>query len=247
MVLRRAGPWSGTVLALLRHLEKVGFTGAPRVVGSGLSDDGREMLSYIEGESPHPHAWSDEGAASVGRLLAQLHAATRSFESSRNSDWHPWWGRDLPGTDRVIGHCDVGPWNIIARDGRAVAFVDWEFAGPVDAVWELVHAAWLNAQLYDDDLAERHGLPDTAARAKQLRIILDAYGLPRSEREGFVEKLIAFAVHDARAEAVNGAVTPETTSAVVGDSYPVLWAITWRVRSASWMFKNRALLEKAIG
>ena len=49
VVLREAGPWSATVLALLRHLEAAGFAGAPRVVGSGFAADGREMLSYIPG------------------------------------------------------------------------------------------------------------------------------------------------------------------------------------------------------
>jgi len=32
--------------------------------------------------------------------------------------------------DPVYGHGDVGPWNIVARDGIPIAFVDWEFAGP---------------------------------------------------------------------------------------------------------------------
>src|SRR5258706_7294110 len=44
VVYREAGPWSGAVLALLRHLEKAGFAGAPRVVGSGFAADGREMV-----------------------------------------------------------------------------------------------------------------------------------------------------------------------------------------------------------
>jgi len=30
----------------------------------------------------------------------------------------------------VIGHCDVAPWNIVARDGPPAGLIDWEFAGP---------------------------------------------------------------------------------------------------------------------
>lgn len=112
----------------------------------------------------------------------------------------------------VLGHCDTGPWNIIARDGSPVALIDFEFAGPVDAVWELAQAAWLNAQLHDD-VAEQCHLPDTAARSRQLRLILDGYGPPRRQRGDFVDKMIAFAVHDARAEAVRTGLTAETTSA----------------------------------
>ena len=29
--------------------------------------------------------------------------------------WFPWHGRDLGGPVKVIGHCDVAPWNIVAR------------------------------------------------------------------------------------------------------------------------------------
>ena len=70
------------MLALLRHLEREGFRGAPRVVGSGFDDDGRETLAYIEGESPQPHAWSDDGAAAIGALLRDLHRATATFHAS---------------------------------------------------------------------------------------------------------------------------------------------------------------------
>ena len=69
VVLRPVAPWTATVHSLLRHLEEVGFSGAPRVVGSGFAPDGRETLSYIEGEFTHPGPWTIEGAAGVGHLL----------------------------------------------------------------------------------------------------------------------------------------------------------------------------------
>lgn len=246
IVYRQSAPWSPTVLAFLRHLEGVGFAGAPRVVGGGFAPDGREMLSYIDGTSPHPYAWDEEAVAGVGRLLRGLHAAAATFTPPPEAIWKPWFGRKLPGSEPVIGHCDTGPWNVIAHGGRPVALIDFEFAGPVDAIWELAQAAWLNAQLHDDDVAERFGLPDAAARARQLKLILDGYGLPGRERADFVDKMITFAVHDARTEAVNSGVTPETTSGTTASGYPFAWAITWRVRSASWMLTNRTLLQRAI-
>ncbi len=42
-VRRNAGPWTPAVHALLRHLEYVGFTGAPRALG--MDEQGREVLS----------------------------------------------------------------------------------------------------------------------------------------------------------------------------------------------------------
>jgi hypothetical protein len=54
-------------------------------------------------------------------------------------------------------------------------------------------------------------------------------------------------VHSARAEAIEFAVAPETTAGVTSSGYPFVWAITWRVRSASWMLANRSRLQQAIG
>ncbi len=246
VVYRDPGPWSKTVLGFLRHLEHAGFAGAPRVIGDGFAPDGREMLSYIAGQSPQPHAWEEEQVSEVGRLLKGLHEAARTFRPGFDAIWKPWFGRELPGSRPVIGHCDTGPWNFIAQDGHPVALIDFEYAGPVDAVWELAQAAWLNAQLHDDDVAERNGLPDAAARARQLRLILDGYGLDRRDRGDFVEKMITFAVHDARAEAISSGVTLETTGTTSVDGYPFTWGIAWRVRAASWMLTNRRLLERAI-
>ena len=57
-VRRPARSWSRTVHALLRHLEAVGFTGCPRVVGGGFDADGNEVITYIEGAIQHPHSVS---------------------------------------------------------------------------------------------------------------------------------------------------------------------------------------------
>jgi len=71
---------------------------------------------------------------------------------------------------------------------------------------------------------------------------LDGYGVPLRSRPGLVERLVDVAIHAARAEAVDGGVTPES-AAVTEEGYPLLWAIAWRVRSASWIARHRALLE----
>lgn len=245
VVLRDAGPWSVAVLALLRHFEVVGFDGAPRVVGSGFDADGREMIRFVPGSSPHPSPWSGEELYRIGDLLRRAHSAAATFRV-HNAEWRSWFGRDLPGDDAVIGHCDPGPWNIVRKPDGKLALIDWEYAGPTDAIWELAHAAWLNAQLHDDDIAEMHGLPDVEARARQVGELLDGYRLGRARRQGFVARMIEFAVHSARAEAVTHAVTATSTEAVTAAGYPLLWAITWRTRSAAWMATHRQTLERAI-
>ena len=74
-----------------------------------LDPDGREVLTFIEGEFTQPGPWSLDGAAASGGLLRSLHEATRSFRPPPAAVWFPWHGRDLGDPARVIGHCDVAP------------------------------------------------------------------------------------------------------------------------------------------
>ena len=241
MVIRDTGPWTPAVHALLRHLEHVGFTAAPRLAGSGLDQDGREVLTFIDGEFTQPGPWSPEGAAALGTLLRDLHQATRTFRPPAGATWFPWHGRDLGGPDKIVGHCDVAPWNIVARDGLPVALIDWETAGPVDPLVELAQLCWLNAKLHDDIVAEREHLPPAADRARQLAAIVDAYGLTAAQRRGFLDQIIQFAICDTAAEADDAAIMPETTA------HPTaLWAMAWRARSAAWMIRNRRTLQNAL-
>jgi hypothetical protein len=241
VVIRDAGPWTPTVHWLLRHLEDVGFSAAPRLVGSGFDSDGWETLTYIDGEFIQPGPWSLEGAAALGGLLRSLHQATSTFQPPPDAVWFPWHGRDLGGPVKVIGHCDVAPWNIVARDGMPVALIDWETAGPVDPLVELAQLCWLNAKLHDDIVAEREGLPPVADRARQLAAIVDAYGLDADQRRGFLDQIVEFAITDTAWEADDAGVTPGMTS------HPIaLWAMAWRARSAAWMLRNRQTLEAAV-
>jgi aminoglycoside phosphotransferase (APT) family kinase protein len=166
-VKRAAGPGTGAVHALLRHLEDTGFTGAPRVVGTGLDDEGNEVLTYVEGTVVHQRTLSGEAVWQAGRLLGDLHTATASFRPPPELRWRSWWSHQ-EGPGSVIGHCDAGPWHTVVRDGLPVAFIDWTLAGPVDRLDEVVSTAWWHAQLHDDDVAARNDLPDAATRARWL-------------------------------------------------------------------------------
>ena len=245
VVYRRAGPQSPAVLALLRHLEREGFPAAPRVVEPGLHE-GRELLTYVDGDVHERGPWDEHALATLGGLLRRLHDATRTFPAGEHR-WRDTFARHLPtGGDVVIGHGDLGPWNIVSRDGMPVAFIDWDTAGPVGALWDLAFAAWLNVQLHDDDVAEHQGLGDVAERARHLRVFLDGYGLPRDARPAFVSRIAELAIHEARDEAIKGGVTRSSTEGVLDNGYPILWAVTWRARSASWILTHRDELIAAV-
>lgn len=246
VVYRSAKPQSRTVLDLLRYLEEADFPASPRVVGSGFDDHGREMLGYIEGSSPQPNPWSDEALAQLGALLRELHDVTSGFDFAPDAIWFDRFTRHLPGNHEVIGHGDLGPWNVLADNGMPVAFIDWDQAGPVNPMWELAEAAWLNVQLHDDDVAALARLPGPTDRARQLRIFVDAYGLPRHDRPSFVDRMAEFAIHSAAEEARLGEVRPESATPIDETGFPVMWAIAWRARAASWILRHRNLLLAAL-
>lgn len=212
VVLKPGGPWAPAVLALLRHLEDVGFEAAPKAVGDGYAADGRMTLTYVPGESAHPSAWREDDVGRVGELLRELHEATRSFCPPPSAAWQSTWLHDVGDSgELVVGHGDAAPWNIVGPNASVEALIDWDFAGPVNRISEL-----------------------------------DGYGLDRSRRSELVERMIEVAVHAARAEAVRAGVHPDSSQAIDNDGYPILWAITWRARSASWMIRNRSLLLASV-
>jgi Phosphotransferase enzyme family len=253
LVLRGQRPWSETVVGLLRHLEQRGFPYSPRPAGAGFSSDGREQLVFIHAGSA-PALWSDDGCHQIGVILRELHRSAVGY-SPREPTWMPWWGRDLPGSDRLIGHGDVAPWNLLARDGLPVALLDWDTAGPMAGVWDLAQAVWLNAQLHDDDIAARLGLPDVDQRARLARAICDGYEVAPGDRADLVDRMIELAVRTAAQEAIDAGVTPTgqhpRPMGLLGGGPPfagqdLLWAVTWRTRSARWMLANRRRLSQSL-
>jgi thiamine kinase-like enzyme len=76
------------------------------------------------------------------------------------------------GSERVVGHNDVCPENTLFRSGRAVAFIDFDFAAPTDPVLDLAHLLrmWVPLGIAaGPDRAERH--------ATRMRCATNAYGV----------------------------------------------------------------------
>lgn len=166
----------------------------------------------------------------------------------------PCWARSLTGDEWIIGHCDVAPWNLVCRDAVPIALVDWDSCGPVAPIWELAHAIWLNSQLFDE-VAESRGLPSVRERLHLARLICDGYGVPARLRKQLPDALIEVAVRTAAQEAVDSGVTETdyfpAKHGLLGGGEPLsghdlVWAMTWRIRSARWLLDNRSALAKAL-
>ena len=179
-VLRPSSPHSGSVHAFLRAVRSAGFDGAPMPVG--VDEDGHERLTFIHGEVPVPPypdwSQSDGALASIAALLRRLHDAARGF-NPHGHDWSDELADPAGGT--LVCHNDVCPENVVFRDGVAVALIDFEFAAPGRAVYDLSHLARLCVPIEDDVDQVRLGWRP-ANRPARLRLVADAYGLDRRGR-----------------------------------------------------------------
>jgi hypothetical protein len=186
-VLRPSNPHTPAVHRFLRALRTTGFTGASEPVG--VDGDDRERLGFIEGDvavPPYP-AWvqTDEALVSITELLAAFHRA--SARVGVQADDGPWSDEMAdPQGGSVVCHNDVCLENVVFRDGRAIALLDFDFCAPGRPVYDLAAFARMCVPIDDDVNAERLGwrAPD---RPRRLRLVADASGL---DARGRVELLV---------------------------------------------------------
>jgi hypothetical protein len=185
-VRRPQRPTSPATHALLRHLADVGFAGSPRVLG--VDERGREVLTYVPGTAvapPYP-AWAltDEALVSVAHLLRDYHRAVSTFDLTA----HVWPPSPPPRfAGELVSHNDPNLDNIVFRDGRAVALIDFDLASPGSRVWDVACAVRLWAPLRPDRYI------DDARRGRALarfRLFVDSYGLGEHDRSRLVAAVL---------------------------------------------------------
>jgi len=184
-VRRPQNATSEAVRALLGHLERTRFTGAPRFLG--VDERGRETLSYIEGEAvlePYP-AWSltDEALVSVALLMRRYHDAVSAFDPSPYA-----WPNAVPEPYRgeLVTHNDPNLDNVIFSAGGAIALIDFDLASPGSAVWDIGCAARLWVPLRHESDVPR---PLRGRSLARLRLFVDAYGVSPPDREQLADVL----------------------------------------------------------
>jgi hypothetical protein len=183
----RRPPEPPGVVALLKWYEHVGFDGAPRYLGG--DEQGREMLTFVEGEPAFaPVPSGDEVVSAIGRLLRRAHDAQAGFVAPEDAGWDT----HVAGVDRgeVICHLDLFWTNVIFRDGLPVALIDWELAAPSSRVLEVALAATYWAGIRTDEQLESWGIP-LERRGERLRILCDSYGLDGWQRSLLLDELVA--------------------------------------------------------
>lgn len=180
-VRRNLKPGSHKVHTLLNHLDNKGFKQAPRFLG--IDDDGREILTYIEGEAGNypvaEYMWSNEALEEIAKLLRFYHDSVRDFlfdETWETID-------NTPIIHEVLCHNDFAIYNIIFKDKKPVAIIDFDNVGPGPRIWDVAYALYTCVPLsrynlsktteekvfYDSD-------QDAELTKQRVKLFLEAYG-----------------------------------------------------------------------
>lgn len=192
-------PWSTSVHLLLEHLESVGFAAAPRFLG--IDDEGREVLSYVEGicgadGSNGPgfgaHVWAmvvpEDGLMRFAGFLREYHNAVAGFAAPQDARWATGTGPLGPG--EIICHNDVGPWNVVWRDSTPICLIDWDYAAPAPPLDDVAFALWWSIPFAsDDDCLTWRRFSTPPDRRHRIEVFAAAYGL--ASADGLVDAVIA--------------------------------------------------------
>jgi Ser/Thr protein kinase RdoA (MazF antagonist) len=238
-VHRPAGPHTPAIQELLRHLGRVGFEGAPRALG--VDEAGRDVREFVEGQVPRPplQPWmaADDALEGLALLLRRYHDAVAGFVPPADARWQLWVG--APGRGDTICHYDLYPPNVVFRDRRPFALIDWEWAQPAPRLFDVASAVSKWTPLADDAHREKWGF--TGDRRTRLRLFCDVYGLSRAERGELIDTVlwrnrISYDTHLA------------WSAAGVG-SFAHSWANglgAKLLRTRRWIEDNRLTLERAL-
>lgn len=173
--------WTPAVHSLLKYLEHAGFKYSPRVLG--FDEQGREILSFIEGESGK-EGWSriisDEGLQRFAKLLREYHDVIAGFHPPANAEWA--YSKGAPKAGEIMCHGDFGPWNIVWQGDEPVGIVDWDFVLPAVPQYDILYALEYAAPFRDDKAAlEQHHFPEVPDRKRRIKVFLGAYGTTNIE------------------------------------------------------------------
>lgn len=225
-VHRTAPEGAPFVRRVLRRFEEHRWPGAPRFLG--VDEDGREILSYIDGHAAWepaqpPDVSGRDSLIRVAELVREFHDLTA--------------GTALAGSAEVVCHNDLSPKNTIYRDLgaglRPVAFIDWDLAAPGERVADVALVCW-------QYLGLGPGITDPPEAARMVRVLADAYGL--ADRAALVDTILWWQNRcwqgiEGSAEQGDPAANRLRDLGVVG-----------RVRAAHrWTAQHRRTLQRALG
>ncbi|PTL39118.1 phosphotransferase [Alkalicoccus saliphilus] len=185
-VRRQLKPVSALIHPLLKHLEAKGFDFAPKFLG--IDEQGREVLTYIEGEAGNyplkEYMWSDDVLKEIAEKQRAFHDAVADFLVPDR--WQPL--DNTPDNFEVICHNDFAVYNIIFHQEKPVGIIDFDVAAPGPRLWDIAYTLYTCVPLSRFYLTETgkavyYNPAQDAGRIKQrVQLFFASYGMEGMEK-----------------------------------------------------------------
>ncbi|MFE8699719.1 phosphotransferase [Cytobacillus sp. FJAT-54145] len=177
---------------LLKHLERKGFSYAPKFLG--IDEKGREVLTFIEGEAGNDplkeYMWSDDALKGIAKLLRLYHDAVKDFPLT--DEWKPI--DHTPDPFEVICHNDFARYNIIFNHKSPVGIIDIDVAAPGPRLWDIAYTLYTCVPLSRFYLSETgeevyyDSLQHASRIKKRINLFFESYG--ESKEDKYLEMVL---------------------------------------------------------
>lgn len=184
---------STKIHALLKHLESKSFSYAPKFLG--IDGEGREILSFIEGEAGNyplkKYMWSNDVLKEIAKMLRLYHDAVSDFPLL--NEWTPMV--NTPDKIEVVCHNDFAIYNIIFNHEKPVGIIDFDIAAPGPRLWDIAYTLYTCiplSRLYHTETGETvyyDPLKDADRIKQRVKLFFESYGIVGMEK-GFLEMVL---------------------------------------------------------
>jgi len=194
---------------VLQFLERKHFKHSQRY--RGKDEENREIFAYVEGFIPADLGdTTDIQLQSFMKIVREFHDISQDFVKSDTL---------------VLCHDDLSPCNVVFRDDRPIAIIDWNDVHPDERWQDLTYILWLWINIGSH--YENKNI------VSQMRSALNAYGADETTKHDFANKLI---------KRMNRVLTETDKSRKDYEKIK-----EWVQYSIRWVEKNKIAIQNEIG
>lgn len=187
-VVRPGNAWTPYVHDFLTYMHENGFSNIPKPYG--ISAEGKEMVSFVEGEvyndSLPDMILTDEVLVDVAKLLRCYHDVGEKYMQRLTGE--EVWMLPKHSPQEVMCHGDFAPYNLTFVDGSVHGIIDFDTLHPGPRLWDIAYAVyrWIpfvspTNPDYRNDLDEQ---------IRRIKLFADTYGLCTDARKDLPNMMV---------------------------------------------------------
>lgn len=179
-VIRPGNVWTPYVHNFLRFLNEKGFKNIP--VPYGQREDGKEIVSYVDGDVFHEglpeNLFTDRVLLESAELLYRFHEFSKAYVKNLTGTEEWMLPARLP--IEVMCHGDFAPYNITFADGHVSGIIDFDTTHPGPRLWDVSYAVYRWVPFMAPSNPESR--ESLTGQLRRMKLFSDRYGLTGNEK-----------------------------------------------------------------